>query len=325
MTMLTANANAGPQLNADELSDLLNSVNVVTRQLHDTHRSLQQQVARLQNELSAAHAQLERSRALAALGEMAAGIAHEIRNPVASIQLYAQALAEDLAEQPEQRAFCDKMRFAIERLDAIVGDVLTFARDTSVRTRTVASERLFDDAITTCEVLLAQHDVTIERNGSIDFPCDGALVVRALSNVIQNAAQAMAAADVPHATIRLLSKKGKHRDARGATVPRGLLIIEDCGPGIPDDVISRMFNPFFTTRAAGTGLGLAIVHRIVDAHGGEVNVCAAQSGGARIELAFPIEVEPGAGKHTSSTDPHGGDTDARHTHKHINESMEQDA
>ena len=105
---LTQTTMASPdQLGAAEMTELLASVNRVTHRLQDSHVALRQQVDRLQGELAQANARLRRSRSLAALGEMAAGIAHEVRNPLASIQLYVQLLRDDVGDRPEQAAMCE--------------------------------------------------------------------------------------------------------------------------------------------------------------------------------------------------------------------------
>ena len=96
-----------PSLGVEELKELMRSVTETTQRLQQTHIALREQVSRLQGELAEANAQLRRSRSLAALGEMAAGIAHEVRNPLGSIQLYIQVLKEDLADRPEQAQLCE--------------------------------------------------------------------------------------------------------------------------------------------------------------------------------------------------------------------------
>ena len=116
-------------LDIDDIGELLMSFNEVTGRLQATHDALQNQVGALQHELAMANEQLRRSRALAALGEMAAGIAHEIRNPLASVLLDVQGLQDDLRESPEQVEVGDRIAAAVHRIDAIVRDVLAFARD----------------------------------------------------------------------------------------------------------------------------------------------------------------------------------------------------
>jgi signal transduction histidine kinase len=113
---------------------------------------------------------------------------------------------------------------------------------------------------------------------------------QALSNIMRNAIEAMvehqSVADEPM-HLRLWAQRRRWRDAGGQSLTRIALCVQDSGPGIPDDVRDRIFNPFFTTRTTGTGLGLAIVHRIVDAHGGHIQIDNVKPHGARIELCLP--------------------------------------
>ena len=121
------------RLTAEDLAALMDSFNSVTAKLQASHESLRGEVARLNRELSEANAALERSRRLAALGEMAAGIAHEVRNPVGGIRLYARLLDQDLSELPRQRELAIKIGEAAKNLDQIVGDVLTFSKEFRLR------------------------------------------------------------------------------------------------------------------------------------------------------------------------------------------------
>lgn len=300
MTAATADihtAHDAARMSVNDLADLMSSVNEVTDRLLSTHESLKQQVASLQDELAEANAQLRRTKSLAALGEMAAGIAHEVRNPLASILLYVQMLADDLAERPEQRGLCTRIGRAVERLDAIVNDVLSFARDLRVRPETIEVADLIDRGAASCEAIVAAHriDIACEIEGrSLRVAADPGLVVQALANVIRNGIEAMIEHEEPRPgdasrLVRITGARARRRLADGSRAQRIVIAVEDSGPGIPPDVVRRMFNPFFTTRRTGTGLGLAIVHRIIDAHGGEVSVANRESGGARIELCLPPE------------------------------------
>ncbi|MBT8486206.1 MAG: hypothetical protein HKO59_13375 [Phycisphaerales bacterium] len=280
---------SGVTLDADEFKELMSAFTDTTRQLEQTHLALRQEVARLTEELDEANAQLRRSRDLAALGQMAAGIAHEIRNPLASIQLYAQMLAADLPDASESHAVCGKISRAVGRLDGIVHDVLHFARETRVRAQATSAVDLFEHARLECEALLTRWpgrvEVHVDASSRCDLKADVCLLTQALANLIRNAIEAM---DGGVGTLRFAGERRRMRRADGRRVERVVLIVEDDGPGIPEDVVVRMFNPFFTTRPTGTGLGLAIVHRIVDAHGGLINVKRAETGGARVELCLPV-------------------------------------
>ncbi len=277
-----------------DLAELIGAFNEVTTRLQGTHENLQREVAALKLELHEANERLSRSRRLAALGEMAAGIAHEIRNPLSSISLYARMLQQDLADRPGERTVAVKIGAAVRRLDAVVSDVLNFSRELKVRPASNDAAELLEQALESCSPEIpAGVRVVTDNAGAPPLECDTGLVRQALVNLILNALQAMA--DSPPVagahTLTLSCGPGTVQDERGGTVR---LIVGDTGPGVPLEVRDRMFNPFFTTRATGTGLGLAIVHRIVDAHGGRIHVRnrVAPDRGAVIELHFPVRAAP---------------------------------
>lgn len=283
------------RLSASDLGELLAAFNEVTNRLQQTHETLRAEVARLEDELRNANEQLRRTERLAALGEMAAGIAHEVRNPLGSIRLYAEMLQQDLVDQPAQRDIARKISGAVRGLDAVVGDVLTFARPMQPRAEHATAADLFDVAVDCCRSEIERAGATIERAGadseSIELRCDPSLVRQALVNLIRNAIEAIEqrAADgaAPAARVWLHAARRRVRAQDGRLTTMIALTVRDNGPGLPEEVIARMFNPFFTTRAAGAGLGLSIVNRIADAHGGRVGVSNHSAGGASIELLLP--------------------------------------
>jgi signal transduction histidine kinase len=272
-----------------ELAELFGAFNEVTARLQQTHERLTAEVARLRGELRRANDELERSRRLAALGEMAAGIAHEVRNPLGSIGLYAEMLASDLPDRPAERGLAEKIISAVRGLDAVVGDVLSFSREMKAEPARHSASELLERAAACCLDVLAGVRVRLAGDEAVDG--DAGLLHQALVNLIRNAGQAMEGQAVqgPAGAGRgLLVLSSRRVPGERATV----LSVSDTGPGLSGAVMERMFNPFFTTRAAGTGLGLAIVHRIVDAHGGRVLVSNRQAhgedpGGATVELVLP--------------------------------------
>lgn len=294
---------------ASDLADMLRAFSDVTSRLEETHRRLQAEVTRLRAELGEANAQLARSKRLAALGEMAAGIAHEVRNPLGSIGLYARMLEQDLPDRPQQREMAGRIRASVLGLDAIVSDVLDFSRDLRVDGACVDAQDVLDRAIETCcPQGQRPTDLTIpppEVEHGSDLWCDAGLLHQALVNVIRNALEAMAERPGPHELAIGASRQTRLTSDRGGDEVIALWV-RDTGGGVPDAVRDRMFNPFFTTRRAGTGLGLAIVHRIVDAHGGAVRVENITDEhrrlGARIELLIPaIKAKPTTGIEVNST------------------------
>lgn len=289
----------------DELADLVRSFTEVTERLQSTHSVLHAQVAQLQGELAEANEQLRRSRELAALGEMAAGIAHEIRNPLGSIALDVEMLRDDarqaearghhggdIAAGREQATICDRILRAVERLDHIVGDVLRFARDLRVQPAECVASEVVDIALHACDAIIRRGGVTVEVVGDGVATCaaDRQLLAQALTNLVRNAVEAMTESGVPERRLTIGVRRSRKALSDGRRAEHLVLSIEDTGPGVPADLIERIFHPFFTTRSDGTGLGLAIVHRIVDAHGGSIAVRNRPEGGARFEIALPVRV-----------------------------------
>ncbi len=308
MTTLQTNISTATQgLSEADVVELLAAFNDTASRLQGVHETLRAEVARLKNELREANEQLQRSRRLAALGEMAAGIAHEVRNPLGSIRLYARLLEQDLTDRPPQRETAVKIASAVRGLDAVVSDVLAFAREMRVRPEPVDAEELLQRAVEEglAGVPGAHEGVRVELIADAvgggdgrELRCDAGLMHRALVNIVRNAAEAMMDADVERAVDRVL-RVGIERvvvdDEHAPEHARAwdVIRVADTGPGIPPEVMERMFNPFFTTRHTGTGLGLAIVHRIVDAHGGRVEVRNVErdgrAAGAVVELALPSQ------------------------------------
>jgi signal transduction histidine kinase len=261
-------APAAQSLTAHELAELMAAFNEVTSRLHGTHEALQREVVRLRDELRAANEQLQRSRSLAALGEMAAGIAHEVRNPLGSIRLYARMLEQDLSDRPDERQIAGKIAAAVGGLDAVVGDVLAFAREMRLRPEAADGAQLMTRALELCwDLESSESGIRIVRRfgGRSLLSCDPLLMQQALVNIIRNALEAMAESPPPRQGHELCLECAKAGDELAFR-------IIDTGPGVSSEAMERMFNPFFTTRRTGTGLGLAIVHRIVDAHGGRIVV-----------------------------------------------------
>lgn len=278
-----------------ELGEIIASFNDVTLKLERSHEQLRAEVARLTRDLTEANAQVERSRRLAALGEMAAGIAHEVRNPLGSIRLYARMLEQDLADRAPERQMARKITGASSVIEAIVGDVLTFAKEFRLHWSEIDCLDALERAVEACRhdgvPGWAHAEIDVQREGGVRFEGDANLVHQALVNVLRNAFEAIAESN--STTARLRVSAARRLDAQGRAT--AVLRIQDSGPGVTPDVVSRMFNPFFTTRSTGTGLGLAIVHRIMDAHAGGVSIRNNReldgedkdAPGACVELVFP--------------------------------------
>lgn len=275
----------GPKL--DDLAQIVEAYSAVTERLQHSHERLQDEVVRLRRELSSANEQVQRARRLSALGEMAAGIAHEIRNPLAAIQLYAGLATEDISQcegASSETALenVSKIASAVRGMSAIVNDVLSFARGIEPTRREVQVSEIFDRVLAASAPNIDQACVMVVRkdleHDGLAAWTDAGLIQQALLNLVRNAIEAMSATG----SRRILTVDAKP-DELGV-----VLSVADTGPGVSEDCIDRIFNPFFTTRSSGTGLGLAIVHRIADAHGGSIAVRRdPQSGGAVFTLSLP--------------------------------------
>jgi signal transduction histidine kinase len=296
------------QMSPADLADLMSAFNEVTSKLNATHEALRAEVARLSRELSEANQQLERSRRLAALGEMAAGIAHEVRNPLGAIRLYARMLTEDLAGQAKPQELAAKIARSASGLDRVVGDVLTFSREFRAAREEITAGDLFDAVLeSVChDGTPGWRNVTFRREGDeVELMGDSDLLRQAMVNLVRNAVEA--AQEGKGAPVVTLS--AERTRARGKKPAEAVLRVVDTGPGIPTDVLARMFNPFFTTRAAGTGLGLAIVHRIVDAHGGRVVAGSASGAGQQSGASFTIHLPlMDEGERSTESEVHLGQT-----------------
>ncbi len=310
-----------PDGRREELAVVMRAYNETAENLCRTHDSLRGQVLRLQQELVSTNAQLQRSKRLAALGEMATGIAHEVRNPLAAIQLYADMLAQDLAgrwqgDTAPLAITARKIVAAVRGLDGVVTDVLSFAQEILPERNWVSVPGLFDDALLACQPEIDADGIEVRRVGDAahhdESPAtlfaDAALMQRALINLIRNAIEAMAVGGAHSGDPTM--RRPPRRLTCSATRTGGCvtLSIRDTGAGIADKDVDRIFNPFFTTRNTGTGLGLAIVHRIIDAHGGTIS--AHNDGGAVFELNLAGDESTVASSPVSTIAPIGRYTPA---------------
>ena len=232
------------------------------------------------HDITAAHdmkASLERNQRLAAMGEMAASLAHQLRTPLATALLYSANLAKpDLADDARTR-FAEKATEQLKRLERLIQDVLLFARGEEIGREAIPVAELIADAALTMEPLCAQRGVRFGREGNPD----GAIIVGgrkplagALLNLLENALQVCEPGGAVVLGVALSGKRIRIR-------------VSDTGPGIPIEQQPRIFEPFFTTKGQGTGLGLAIALGVARAHGGNIEVASAPGAGATFVIDLP--------------------------------------
>jgi two-component system sensor histidine kinase HydH len=258
----------------EELGGIIRVYSDLTEKLQSSHAQLQQTVQSLRNELSEKNRQLERRKRLAALGEMAAGMAHEIRNPLGGIELYASMLARDVAQQPQSLELVTKISSGVKRLEMLVSQVLQFSREIQPQMGRCDLAGLVDESLElTGDRLLGGVECRAAGPRPMPARIDSLLMGQAILNLVINAVEAVGERGMIDIAWSREDDDGHFR-----------LSVRDSGPGIPASVLDRIFNPFFTTKETGTGLGLAIVHRIVEAHEGTIMAGNAPEGGAIFEI-----------------------------------------
>jgi signal transduction histidine kinase len=264
----------------EELGRIIIAYSEVTEKLQQSHEQLNDTVRSLRMELSEKNRLLERKNRLAALGEMAAGMAHEIRNPLGGIQLYASILAKDVADRPESLTVVQKIAGGVKRLESLVGQVLQFSRDITASPSLMDLPAAIEQSIELAEASLRANRVRCVLDGPrpMHVTADPLLIGQAVLNLLLNAAEAM------QETGGTITLRFSPPPTEGSDAKQFHLVVRDTGPGIPPHVMDKIFNPFFTTKDAGTGLGLAIVHRVVEAHDGTILVTNPEGGGARFEI-----------------------------------------
>jgi len=228
--------------------------------------------------------QLDLKERLAALGEVAAGLAHEIRNPLGALRGFVELLDRRLEDPARARPLLEKIVREADALAGVVGDFLDFARPAPPRLQPLTVAPLLDEAIEAGRAALGHEDQRIEVSvepADLTLVADVAQVRRALVNFVLNAGQATG----PEGRI----------DVRARMVDEMVqLSVQDDGPGVPPELLGKLPTPFLTTKPTGTGLGLAVSHQIAQAHGGELICERPAEGGARFVLALPARGSVGA-------------------------------
>ena len=221
-------------------------------------------------------AELNRSRQLTAMGEMAAELAHEIRNPLGSIELYASMLEEDLEGRGMHSDYAKAIREEIQRLNNLVTNTLLFSRQVEPLRRAVDVkrflERIFQLFRPLWEMAGVEVSTRVEREST---SIDPDLFERVILNLLLNSLEALRGRATPRIAIKV--------EGRGEET---LWTLDDNGPGIPEEVKKKIFNPFFTTKSRGSGLGLSVCYRIVRAHGGKIRVEERAGGGTSVLVEY---------------------------------------
>jgi signal transduction histidine kinase len=245
---------------------------------------------------------LRRSDRLAALGSLAAGLAHEIKNPLTALLTFSRHLPRRFEDVQFRARFQSVVPRELERINGIVERLLELARPTRLNFTAVRLPALLERTVELYAQEMETRGVVVTREYVHDLPAvwgDSEALYQALVNLVRNALDAMPSGG--RLTLRVGWSADDHvvrpsrRPAMGTRRVR--VEIEDAGMGIPPSDADRVFNPFFTTKDGGTGLGLALTHKIVEDHGGSIDFRAAAAGGTVFRIVLPLfpelPAEPG--------------------------------
>jgi two-component system sensor histidine kinase HydH len=234
--------------------------------------------------------QLQRSDRLAALGTMAAGLAHEIKNPLTSLLTFSRHLERKLDDVDFRAKFHRVVPRELERINGITERLLELSRPSRLTFSAVRPETLLDRAVELYAEALETRDIEVVREYGRDIPtisADPDALYRALVNLVANALDSMQRGG--RLTLRVtaseppMSVRAPWRRGEGVRIE-----IEDTGVGIAPADADRIFTPFFTTKDRGTGLGLAITHKIVEDHGGTIQLSSRPERGTVVRLLLPV-------------------------------------
>jgi two-component system sensor histidine kinase HydH len=233
-------------------------------------------------EVRALRKEVARSQRLASVGRLAAGVAHEIRNPLSSIKGFATYFKERYPDKPDDQQTANIMIQEVDRLNRVVGQLLEFAKPISMKTRRISLQTLLKDSVKLIEDRAAEKNISVHTQCSV--PVDEAWgdpdrINQILLNLYLNAIEAMESGGE--------LKVGFASDGDGRQL---IITVSDTGCGISPENLSQIFDPYFTTKSSGTGLGLAIAHNVLEAMGGSIKVKSKPGKGTTFRITIPNEL-----------------------------------
>ena len=224
--------------------------------------------------------EVERTQRLASLGRLAAGIAHEIRNPLSSIKGFATYFRERYKDIPEDQKTAEIMLQEVERLNRVIGQLLEFARPVKINKKSTSIHTLVQHSLKMIQRQAQEQNINISTNLSPeikDVSIDPDRINQVLLNLYLNSIEAM-----EHGGTLSVELSWDHDSQRAK------IAVSDTGVGINKEDLVHVFDPYFTTKQSGTGLGLAIVHRVIESHNGEVRVESEPGKGTTVTIFFPV-------------------------------------
>lgn len=221
---------------------------------------------------------------------LVAGLAHEIRNPLAGLQGSAELLAREA--DGAAREYGLVIAREARRVDGLVRELLDLARPAALQTAALDLHAVLGDVVVLARGIPGAERVRFVERYDPSLPRilgDEEKLKQVILNLVRNALEAVAHAESPTVEFETRAASLRLRDASGRSRPLARISVQDSGPGIPEHMLQRLFTPFATSKPAGTGLGLAISRRIVEAHGGRIEVRNRAGGGAEANVYLPLE------------------------------------
>ncbi|HVN70892.1 MAG TPA: ATP-binding protein, partial [Desulfomonilia bacterium] len=222
---------------------------------------------------------------MVSLGHVAAGIAHEIRNPLSGINIYldtAEQILEKGGDRKKLKAVLEKIQSASSKIESVIRRVMDFSKPSEPKLIHIDVNRPIEDALGLSSVMLRKTEIEILMDLTKDLPAclaDPQLIEQVILNLVTNAAEAM-------------KDMGRGKKIEVSTSLKGgsiLVTVADSGPGVPLDLAQKIFDPFFTTKSSSTGIGLSLCQRIIHDHGGNLSVSySSKLGGAEFRFKIPV-------------------------------------
>jgi len=258
--------------------ELVNEQKKLLDEIERWNRELEQRVEQKTMELEHAHHEILLTEKLASLGHLSAGMAHEIRNPLNSISLFAQVLTSELKNEPEMKSYSEKILNEVERIDAILVKLLSTSKRANFQLRSIRLADVIDASLKPFLAQIQAQNVKLTKTLQENTPsilADADELGQVFSNLFANALFEMKQGGSLSVTLECDDSKA-------------LVTVSDTGDGIPEEHMNKIFDPFFTTKERGTGFGLSVVLRIVKTYSGRIHVKSQPGQGTTFQIWLPL-------------------------------------
>jgi len=258
--------------------ELVNEQKKLLDEIERWNRELEQRVAQKTTELEQAHHEILLTEKLASLGHLSAGMAHEIRNPLNSISLFAQVLTSGLKNEPEMQSYSEKILNEVERIDAILVKLLSTSKRANFQLRSIRLADVIDASLQPFLVQIQAQNVQLTKTLQENTPsilADADELGQVFSNLFANALFEMKQGGSLSVTLECDDSEA-------------LVTVSDTGDGIPEEHMNKIFDPFFTTKERGTGFGLSVALRIVKTYSGRIHVKSQPGQGTTFQIWLPL-------------------------------------